>query len=77
MTEFERTRRVPRDRESVFALVSDPHRLADWLPENVEVPRDVDELAAAPVQAHEGERTVEGLIDARPVQYRLEWGTRG
>jgi uncharacterized protein YndB with AHSA1/START domain len=77
MTEFERTRRLPADRDTVFAAVSDPHRMAEWLPTYVDAPSDVDELTAAPTQAHDGDRTVDAVVDARPVQYRLEWGTRG
>jgi uncharacterized protein YndB with AHSA1/START domain len=73
MAEFEADRRMPADAETVFAVVSDLDRLAEWLPPSVAVAP----TAAGEVHARVDPRDidVDGLVDVRREQLRLEWGS--
>jgi len=73
MAEFEADRRMPADAETVFAIVADLDRLAEWLPPAI----GVQPTADGEVHARVDPRNVDldGLVGVRREQLRLEWGS--
>jgi uncharacterized protein YndB with AHSA1/START domain len=74
MTEYERSRTMPAQPEQVFDQASHVDQLDAWLPSALHV-RAGDPPA---VTVHEDRRDEDtsALLQARPEQMRLEWGTR-
>ena len=74
MTEYERSRTMPAQPEQVFDQASHVSQLDAWLPSALHV-RAGDPPA---VTVHEDRRDEDtsALLEARPEQMRLEWGTR-
>lgn len=76
MAEFERSRVIDVPRETVFAVANDPDRLAEWLPEGVDVePHDDGTVTATGEVVPDAPR--DGLLGGSPDQLRMEWGSRG
>lgn len=75
MAEFELERPMPASAETVFAVVSDLDRLPEWLPGAVHVHPSGDQTVHAEVPPRSVD--TEGLVDVRPEQLRVEWGSEG
>jgi hypothetical protein len=72
MAEHEVTRRLPASRDTVFAVVSDSSRLAEWLPRLPDVSSEGDTVSVV----LDGEpRQV--LFNAEHDQMRAEWSLAG
>ena len=73
MSEFEASLRVPVAPDTLFAVASDPDRVASWVPVvDAAEPAGPDVLA---VRGDVGGR--EALWRAQADQRRVEWGSRG
>jgi uncharacterized protein YndB with AHSA1/START domain len=74
MTEYERSRTMPAQPEQVFDQASHVDQLDAWMPSALHV-RAEDPPAVTVHEDHRDEGTA-ALLEARPEQMRLEWGTR-
>ena len=64
---------MPATATAVFAVVSDLERLSEWLPEAVRVRPSGEDTVHAEVPPRSVD--AEGLVDVRPDQLRVEWGS--
>ncbi|MDL5205664.1 SRPBCC family protein [Streptomyces sp. ALI-76-A] len=74
MTEYERSRTMPARPEQIFDQAAHVDQLDEWLPGTLHV-RAGDPPAVTVHEDRHGEDT-RALLQARPEQLRLEWGTR-
>jgi hypothetical protein len=74
MTEYERSRTMPAQPEHVFDQAANVGQLDTWLPGELHV--EAAELPAVTVHEDRTDEDTSALLQTRPEQMRLEWGTR-
>ncbi|WP_445281544.1 SRPBCC family protein [Streptomyces sp. DSM 118148] len=76
MSEYERSRTMPAQPEHVFDQAANVGQLDAWLPRELHVHVDVEDLPAVTVHEDQTGQDTAALMRAENDQMRIEWGTR-